>query len=247
MRVKDKVIIVTGASRGIGNAVADALLAEGAKVVVCASNQKNADKAVSSLKEKHKNSEILGIGVDNHQGKEIEKAVGLVYDVFGKVDVLINNAGITSSTPFLEMSEQEFIDIMEVDVTGMFRWCKVVVPIMKDNGGSIINTSSMVGTLGTKSGCAYAVAKFAVNGLTKSLAKELGSYGIRVNAVAPGVTETDMVAALPEQVIDSLISMTPLGRAAKPEEITGAYVYLASDESSFVTGSIVSVDGGLVI
>lgn len=247
MRLKDKVIIVTGASRGIGYAVADAILKEGGKIVVCASNQKNADKAVTSLRKAHSNSEILGIGVDNHNTKEIEKAAELVKSTFGKVDVLINNAGIASDTQFLNMTEEEFTNMLEVNLMGVFRWCKTIVPLMKDNGGSIINTSSMVGTYGSKSGCDYATSKFAVNGLTKSLAKELGPYKIRVNSVAPGVTQTDMVAAIPDKFIDSLAGITPLSRVGKPEEIAGAYIYLASDESSFVTGANLAVDGGLIM
>ena len=137
---------------------------------------------------------------------------------------------------------------MNVNVNGIFRWCKAVAPIMKDNdGGSIINTSSMVATFGQKSGCSYAASKAAVNGLTKSLAKELGQYGIRVNAVAPGVTKTDMVAAIPDKFIDALAAMTPLGRVGTPKELAGAYVYLASDESTFTNGTIIGVDGGLVM
>lgn len=248
MRVKDKVIIVTGASRGIGYAVADKLLSEGGKLVVCASNQKNADKAVVALKKSHPNSMILGLGVNNNEGKDIDKAVNKVHETFGKVDVLINNAGITTDTPFFNMTEDEFINVMNVNVIGMFRWCKAVVPIMKDNnGGSIINTSSMVANFGQKSGCVYAVSKAGVNGLTKSLAKELGQYRIRVNAVAPGVTRTDMVNSIPDKFIDALAAMTPLGRVGTPEELAGAYVYLASDESSYTNGTIIGVDGGLIM
>ena len=248
MRVKDKVIIVTGASRGIGYAVSDKLLSEGAKLVACASNQKNADKAVVALKGSHPNAMILGLGVNNNESKEVEKAVKKVHETFGKIDVLINNAGITTDVSFFDMTEEEFVNVMNVNVTGIFRWCKAVAPIMKDNdGGSIINTSSMVATFGQKSGCSYAASKAAVNGLTKSLAKELGQYGIRVNAVAPGVTKTDMVAAIPDKFIDALAAMTPLGRVGTPKELAGAYVYLASDESTFTNGTIIGVDGGLVM
>ena len=248
MRVKDKVIIVTGASRGIGYAVADKLLSEGAKLVACASNQKNADKAVVALKGSHPNAMILGLGVNNNESKEVEKAVKKVHETFGKIDVLINNAGITTDVSFFDMTEEEFVNVMNVNVTGIFRWCKAVAPIMKDNdGGSIINTSSMVAAFGQKSGCSYAASKAAVNGLTKSLAKELGQYGIRVNAVAPGVTKTDMVAAIPDKFIDALAAMTPLGRVGTPKELAGAYVYLASDESTFTNGTIIGVDGGLVM
>ena len=247
MRLKNKVIIVTGASRGIGYAVADKALSEGGTVIVCASNQNNADKAVLSLKKSHPSSDILGVGVDNHNTKEIEKAIELIDLTFGKIDVLINNAGITASTPFLQMSEEEFSNMMEVNLMGVFRWCKAVVPLMKENGGSIINTSSMVGTYGTSSGCHYATSKSAVNGLSKSLAKELGKYNIRVNCVAPGVTKTDMVSSIPDNFLNSLAGMTPLNRVSKPEELAGAYIYLASDESSFVTGTIIHVDGGLIM
>ena len=165
MRVKDKVIIVTGASRGIGYAVADKLLSEGAKLVACASNQKNADKAVVALKGSHPNAMILGLGVNNNESKEIEKAVKKVHETFGKIDVLINNAGITTDVSFFDMTEEDFVNVMNINVTGIFRWCKAVAPIMKDNdGGSIINTSSMVATFGQRSGCSYAASKAAVNG-----------------------------------------------------------------------------------
>ena len=148
----------------------------------------------------------------------------------------------------IDMTEEEFVNVMNVNVNGIFRWCKAVAPIMKDNdGGSIINTSSMVATFGQKSGCSYAASKAAVNGLTKSLAKELGQYGIRVNAVAPGIIGTDMVAALDQNMIKAMAANIPLGRIGEPEEIANVFLFLASDMASYISGAILSVDGATVI
>ena len=175
---------------------------------------------------------------------EVADAFKKVVDKFGKIDILINNAGISSSTPLDNYTYEEFSKIMDLNVNAMFLCTKLVVPYMKENGGGVIlNTSSMVSIYGQSAGVGYPTSKFAVNGMTKSLARELGKYKIRVNAVAPGVINTDMVSSLPKEVIAPIIAGIPLGRIGEPEDIANAFLYLASPMASFVTGEILSVDG----
>ena len=160
------------------------------------------------------------------------------------MDILVNNAGISAREPLADYKPEAFKAIMDLNVTAVFNGCKAVEPIMRAAGhGCIVNTSSMVSLYGQPSGVGYPASKFAVNGLTKSLARELGPAGIRVNAVAPGVTKTDMVANLPEEVIKPIIATIPLGRMGEPEDVANAFVFLASDMSSYVTGAVLPVDG----
>ena len=167
-----------------------------------------------------------------------------VEDKFGKIDILINNAGISSSTPLENYTYEEFTKIVDLNLNALFLCSKVASEYMKKIGGGVIlNTSSMVSIYGQPAGCGYPASKFAVNGLTKSLARELGRFNIRVNAVAPGVINTDMVAVLPKEVIAPIIQEIPLGRIGEPEDIANAFLYLASPMASFVTGAILSVDG----
>lgn len=248
MRLKDKVAIITGASRGIGFAVADAFIREGARVAVCGSRQESADKAVGILRERHPDSDILPIGVDVTDTDDIRSMVSKVMSQWGRIDVLVNNAGVTSTKSILEMTDEDFISVVDINLVGPFKVIREVARVMKDNGGSIINTSSMVGTYGGKMQTAYSSSKFGINGLTKSCAKELGQFCIRVNAVAPGAVATDMAKEFTtDQMRQYLAMLTPLGRMAEPDELAGAYVYLASDESSFTTGTIINVDGGIVM
>ncbi len=249
MRLENKVAIVTGSSRGIGFAIADAFLAEGAKVAVCGSNRESAEKAAEKLKAKYPSTSILPIGVDMTSSESIKEMVDATFGIWGKIDILVNNAGVTSTMRIFDMTDEDFDSVININLSGPFKCIREVSKIMRDNGGgSIINTSSMVGTYGGKMQTAYSSSKFGINGLTKSCAKELGPFGIRVNAVAPGVIGTDMVAkAVDERTLEALKSFTPLGRMADPKEVAGAYVYLASDESSFTTGTIVNVDGGIVM
>lgn len=171
-----------------------------------------------------------------------------VYEKFGHIDILVNNAGICTQQSILEMTDDDYLNVLDVNAVGTFRLCRSVINYMQNTGGSIINTSSMVGTYGSNYQTAYASSKFAINGLTKSLAKEVGNFNIRVNAIAPGVVETDMVKdQVTEEVKAYLLSMTPIKRTAIPEDLAPLYLYLASDESSFVTGAIYAIDGGLVM
>ena len=249
MRLNGKVAIVTGGSRGIGYAICEAFLREGAKVAVCGSKTETAQKAVDELKKQYPNGELMAIGVNVSSDDEVSAMVKMTYDKWGRVDILVNNAGITSAKSITDTTSGDFSHMMDVNVTAPFRAIRAVTPIMVEQKcGSIINTSSMVGTYGGRNQCHYAASKFAVNGLTKSVAKELGPHNIRCNAVAPGVVGTDMVAAsVDERTMAGLKMMTPLGRMAEPRELAEIYVYLASEEASFTTGAIIHVDGGIVM
>ena len=249
MRLENKVAIITGASRGIGFAIAEAFVREGAKVAVCGSRLSSAEKAVSILREKYPQAEILPIGVNVNDTEEIKSMVSAVVDKWGRVDALVNNAGVTSTKSILEMTDEDFTSVIDINLVGPFKIIREVAKVMRDNGGgSIINTSSMVGSYGGKMQTAYSSSKFGINGLTKSCAKELGQYNIRVNAVAPGAVATDMAKEFTsDKMRQFLAMMTPLGRMAEPDELAGAYVYLASDEATFTTGTIVNVDGGIVM
>lgn len=248
MRLEQKVAVITGASRGIGFSVAKAFVKEGAKIALCGSRQETADQAAAQLKRLYPDAQILPLGVNMEDGAAIGKMVAAVVEKWGRIDVLVNNAGITEAKPIFEMSDEDFDSVLRINLSGPFKCTREVAKVMKEHGGSIINTSSMVGTYGGTMQTAYAASKFGVNGLTKSCAKELGAYHIRVNAVAPGVVSTDMVKTfVNEQMMAGLTHMTPLGRMAEPDELAGAYVYLASDESSFTTGAILAVDGGIVM
>ncbi len=236
------VAVITGATRGIGFATAKLFLENNAKVVIFGSKEESVNKALDKLSEYKDN--ILGMYPNLNSESEVADAFKKVVDKFGKIDILINNAGISSSTPLDNYTYEEFSKIMDLNVNAMFLCTKLVVPYMKENGGGVIlNTSSMVSIYGQSAGVGYPTSKFAVNGMTKSLARELGKYKIRVNAVAPGVINTDMVSSLPKEVIAPIIAGIPLGRIGEPEDIANAFLYLASPMASFVTGEILSVDG----
>ena len=244
MRLKDKVAIITGGSRGIGYATADKFLSEGAKVIITASTQESADKAVAKLQEKYPDSKIMGISPNLANYKEVEDAFVIATAQFGCVDVLVNNAGVSERTPFTEYTEETFDKVMDLNVKGVFNATKAASQCMIARGsGVILSTSSMVSISGQASGFAYPASKYAVNGLTVSLARELGPKGIRVNAVAPGITQTDMMRAVPKEIIDPLIAQIPLRRLGQPEDIANAFAFLASDEASYITGVVLSVDG----
>lgn len=244
MRLKDKVAIITGGSRGIGYATADAFLREGAKVIIAASSPASADKAVASLKEKYPAGVVAGIYPDLSNLEEVRKAFNGVMEQYGDLDILVNNAGVSESTPFTSYTEEMFDKVMNLNVKGVFNAARVAAECMVAKGdGVILSTSSMVSKYGQPSGIAYPTSKFAVNGLTVSLARELGPKGIRVNAVAPGITETDMMKAVPREVIEPMVAQIPLRRLGQPEDIANAFVFLASEEASYITGVVLSVDG----
>ena len=244
MRLQGKVAIITGGSRGIGYATADAFLREGATVIITASSKENADKAVARLQEAHPGSTVAGISPDLSDLESVRNEFLIATAKYGCVDILVNNAGVSERTPFLQYTEEAFDKVMDLNVKGVFNATRVAADCMVARGsGVILNTSSMVSIYGQASGFAYPASKFAVNGLTVSLARELGPKGIRVNAVAPGITETDMMKAVPKEVIEPLIAQIPLRRLGQPEDIANAFVFLASDEASYITGVVLSVDG----
>ncbi|MBQ2834925.1 MAG: 3-oxoacyl-ACP reductase FabG [Clostridia bacterium] len=244
MKLKNKVAIITGGSRGIGFATADKFLQEGAVVILTASTMDSANKAVAQLKEKHPNATLAGISPDLSSLESVRQAFREATSVYGCVDILVNNAGMSESTPFMEYTEETFDKVMDLNVKGVFNATRAAAECMVARGsGVILSTSSMVSISGQPSGFAYPASKFAVNGLTVSLARELGPKGIRVNAVAPGITETDMMKAVPKEVIDPLIARIPMRRLGQPEDIANAFAFLASDEASYITGVILSVDG----
>ncbi|HIS12902.1 MAG TPA: SDR family oxidoreductase [Candidatus Onthocola stercoravium] len=240
--LNDKVAVITGATRGIGFATAKLFLENGAKVAILGSKEESVNKALEKLPEYQ--DKTIGLYPNLNNEEEVRNMFQTVEEKFGKIDILINNAGISSSTPLENYTYEEFTKIVDLNLNALFLCSKVASEYMKKIGGGVIlNTSSMVSIYGQPAGCGYPASKFAVNGLTKSLARELGRFNIRVNAVAPGVINTDMVAVLPKEVIAPIIQGIPLGRIGEPEDIANAFLYLASPMASFVTGAILSVDG----
>lgn len=242
--LKGKVAVVTGGTRGIGYAIVKKYLENGAKVVLFGSRQETVDKALASLKEENPQWEVEGACPNLMDAKAVTEEIAAIYAKYGRLDILVNNAGVSDSTPTLQCEPGHFENVMNLNVNAVFNAIQPAAGFMKEQGGGcIISTSSMVSKYGQPSGVAYPASKFAVNGLTTSLARELGPYNIRVNAVAPGITRTDMVAALPEEMIAPLIARIPLRRVGEPEDIANACLFLASDLASYVTGEILSVDG----
>ena len=242
--LKGKVAVVTGGTRGIGFSVVELFLKNGASVALLGSRQETVDKALAKLRAINPDYPVIGMAPDLTDYAAVEATMAAVKEKFGRIDILVNNAGISARDPMLQYKPEDFEHIMDVNVTAVFNGCRAVTPIMKEQGGgSIINTSSMVSIYGQPAGVGYPTSKFAVNGLTKSLARELGRSNIRVNAVAPGVTRTDMLVALPKEVLDRVSAPIPLGRVGEPEEVANCFLFLASDMASYVTGEILSVDG----
>lgn len=244
MLLENKVAIVTGGTRGIGFAIVREYLKNGAIVVLCGSRQETADTAVTKLKEENPDWQVEGISPNLTNYEEVKGAFDTIAEKYGRIDILANNAGVSASDPFDSYTAEMFTKTMDLNVNAVFNCTKAVVAKMKEqNSGCIINTSSMVSKYGQPSGVAYPTSKFAVNGMTISLARELGPSGIRVNAVAPGITNTDMMRAVPKEVIEPLIAQVPLRRIGEPEDIANAFVFLASDMASYITGVVLSVDG----
>ena len=248
--LEGKVALITGSSRGIGFSIAKLFLKEKARVVICGSKKESANKARDVLvNEGFDDSCIMTLELNMNKEDTFESCVDEIISKWGKIDVLVNNAGITTNVPFVDTTRQEFMEMFNINFFGVVDLTREVVKYMKDNGGgSIINTSSMVGINGGRGQASYASSKSAINGLTISLAKELGQYNIRVNAVAPGVVGTDMMReSVNDTMKQMLINMTPLKKMAEADDLAGAYLYLASDISNFTTGTIIKVDGGLMM
>lgn len=244
--LKGKVAVITGGTRGIGYATVKKFLENGAKVVLFGSRQETVDKALTSLKQENAQWEVSGAWPNLLDADEVAKEIEKIKEKYGRIDILINNAGVSDSTPIDDYTSEKFAQIMQLNVNAIMNGILAVVKIMKEQGGGcILNTSSMVSICGQTSGVAYPTSKSAVNGITWSLARELGPSNIRVNAVAPGITKTDMVAALPEQMIKPLINAIPIRRVGEADDIANAFLFLASDMASYITGEILSVDGAM--
>ena len=244
MLLQGKKAIVTGGTRGIGFAVVQTFLRNGASIALFGSRQETVDKALAALKAENPDWEVIGMAPDLTDYAAVDAAFAEVEKAFGRIDILVNNAGISAREPLYDYTPEAFEKMMRLNVSAVFNGCRAAAPRMKaQGGGSIINTSSMVSLYGQPSGVGYPTSKFAVNGMTRSLARELGRDNIRVNAVAPGVTRTDMVANLPQEIVQRVCAPIPLGRMGEPEEVANAFLFLASDLASYIPGEILQVDG----
>ena len=241
--IKDKVAIITGGTRGIGFEIVRKFLENGAKVILFGSKEETAKIAVEKLKAENSSYEVIGLFPNLSDEQSIRECFKNIESIFGHIDILVNNAGISSSTKIEEFTMEEYEKIENINIKSAFVCSKEIIPYLKKTKGVILNTSSMVIKYGQQSGVMYHTSKFAINGMTLSLARELAPVGIRVNAVAPGITKTDMVASLPETMIEPLIKSIPLGRIGEPEDIANAFLFLASDMASYITGQILGVDG----
>ena len=244
MKFSNRTALVTGAAVGIGRAAARMLASGGADVALL---DLNAEKLCGAEKEARQYAgRTVALPCDISREAEVYAAVSKAEAALGHIDILVNNAGVSDSTPIDKYTAERFASVMDLNVNAMMNGILPTVAIMKEQGGGcILNTSSMVSICGQPGGVAYPSSKYAVNGLTWSLARELGPFHIRVNAVAPGITRTDMVAALPKEMIDPLINRIPLRRIGEAEDIANAFLFLASDMASYVTGEILSVDGAM--
>jgi len=246
MRVENKVVIITGAASGIGRQTALLFAREGAKVVVADLNEKGGREIVEEIKKAGGEAFFAKLDVCNRE--QSQEVVKETLDRYGKIDVLINNAGINQDALIQKMTEEQWDNVLTVDLKGPFNCIQAVVDAMTEHGtGEIINVSSIVGLYGNIGQTNYAAAKAGLIGMTKTLAKELGKKGIRINAVAPGFISTPMTAKVPEKILDMMKEKTPLKRLGQPDDVAYALLYLASDEANFVNGAVLSVDGGLII
>lgn len=244
-RLENKVSIITGGAQGIGKATAEKFLEEGAIVIIWDVDETKGTQFVNQAKEKGYSLKFMKVNVAKLE--EVETAVKNIIDEFGRIDVLINNAGILRDATLLKMSAEQWQQVIDVNLTGVFNCTKAVAPFMVEKqSGKIVNATSVVGLYGNFGQTNYVAAKAGVIGMTKVWARELGRKGINVNAIAPGFIATEMVASMPEKVINMMKEKTPLGRLGTPEDIANAYCFLASDEASFINGAVISVDGGVI-
>ena len=252
MRLKNKVALITGGAAGIGKATAKRFVEEGAKVAICDVNQQAGEAAVQEL-----GSASDFHFVDVTDRASVEGWIENVREKFGQADILVNNAGIVRDSLLVKMKEGELVKqmpeadfdlVISINLKGVFNCTQAVVPVMiRQGGGVILNASSIVGIDGNIGQTNYIATKAGVIGMTKAWARELGRHNIRVNAVAPGFTATEILTSMPEKVLEGMKARTPLGRLGQPEDIANAYLFLASDEASFISGNILRVDGGIVI
>jgi 3-oxoacyl-[acyl-carrier protein] reductase len=246
MKLRNKVSIITGAGRGIGHATAVKFAREGAKVVVCDINQEWVDETVREIQ--RDGGEALGFKIDVTEKASIAAMVRAVVEKYGRIDCLVNNAGIVADSQLSKMTEEQFDRVIEINLKGVYNCTKAVVDIMlEQKSGVILNASSIVGLYGNFGQTNYAASKFGVIGMVKTWARELGRKGIRTNAVCPGFIETPILKTIPEKVLNAIKERVPLGRLGTPTEIANVYAFLASDDAAYINGAVIEVSGGAVI
>lgn len=238
--LKDKVILITGASGGIGKAIAKKFAEAQAKVAL--NDIAPTEEALKSFSQEIGGKYFLA---DVSKFEEVEKMVENIQKEFGRLDVLVNNAGITQDRTLAKMTKEEWQKVIDIDLTGVFNCTKVALPLIIANQGKIISISSLVGQRGNFGQTNYAAAKAGIIGFTKALSKEVGRFGVTVNAIAPGFIETRLTENLPPELKETIKKFTPLGRFGKPEEVASLIFFLASEEASFITGAVINIDGGL--
>jgi len=246
MRLQNKVALITGAGNGIGKQTALTFSREGAKVVVADINEDAGRKVVDEILQSGGSAAFELVNVA--ETKDVVRMVENSVKTYGKIDILVNNAGIVADARLVKMDLEQWQRVIDINLKGVFLCGQAVAKVMEtnENGGVILNASSVVGLYGNFGQSNYVAAKAGVIGMTKTWARELGKKGIRVNAVAPGFIATDILQSIPEKVINMMVEKTPLGRMGKPQDIANAYLFLATDEASFITGAVLSVDGGII-
>ena len=241
-----RIALVTGASRGIGAAIAQALAVQGRHVIAMARNAEKLDEVCQAITAKGGSAAALGCDVSDQQA--FVGAIESVYDQYKRLDILVNNAGITRDNLMLRMSDQEFDEVIATNLRSAFIACRAALrPMMRGKWGRIINIGSVAGVGGNAGQANYAAAKAGLVGLTRSIAKEMGAKKITANVVAPGFIQTDMTDVLPQQVKDMVLKVTPVGRFGQAEEIAAAVAFLSSDQAGFITGQVLTVDGGMTM
>jgi 3-oxoacyl-[acyl-carrier protein] reductase len=247
MRFENQVAVVTGAGRGIGHAIAVRFAMEGARVASVSRTEANAQKTADEINTARADA-AKAYAVDVADQAAVQKAAEQIFADFGRVDILVNNAGVTRDGLSMRMSMEDWDTVLNTNLKGAFNFIQAVMrPMIKQRSGRIINISSIAGLIGNAGQANYAASKAGLIGLTKTLARELASRGITVNAVAPGLIETDMTTVLSEEIRQNILKNVPLGKLGEPEDIAGAVAYLASAEAKYITGQVLTVDGGMVM
>ncbi|MEE8218523.1 MAG: 3-oxoacyl-[acyl-carrier-protein] reductase [Vicinamibacteria bacterium] len=242
-RLDGKVVLVTGGSRGIGRAIASSLAIEGATVVLAARDAGRLSEAVEGITSAGGRAESVSIDVADRSS--VKAATARVLETHGRIDGLVNNAGVTRDNLVLRMKDEDWQAVLATNLTGVFLCTQAVLrPMIKQRSGRIVNVTSVVGLMGNAGQANYAASKAGVVGFTKSVAREVASRGITVNAVAPGFIETDMTATMTDKAKEAVTAAIPIGRVGRPEDISGAVTYLVSDDAAYITGQVLGVDGG---